>query len=85
MDAKGSCREVELERLRAGAKFCGNIDLEVHAGHGLNYETVIAVAKIPEFTEFNIVHFLIGESIFVGLERTILDLRILMDKGREIT
>lgn len=84
VDAKGSCREVELERLRVGAKFCGNIDLEVHAGHGLNYETVIAVAKIPEFTEFNIGHFLIGESIFVGLERTILDMRILMDKGREI-
>ena len=82
VDAKGKVRENELERLRIGAKYCGEIGLEVHAGHGLNYETVEAVAKIPEFTEFNIGHFLMGEAIFVGLEDTILQMRSLMDKGR---
>lgn len=82
VDAEGKDREEELERLRIGAKYCGDINLEVHAGHGLNYETVEAVAKIPEFTEFNIGHFLMGEAIFVGLEATILKMRSLMDKGR---
>tara|TARA_R110002096_G_scaffold435770_1_gene662634 strand:+ start:104225 stop:104965 length:741 start_codon:yes stop_codon:yes gene_type:complete len=82
VDAEGAQREAELERLRAGAKYSGEIDLEVHAGHGLNYETVEAVAEIPQFTEFNIGHFLIGEAIFVGLEQTILKMRTLMDKGR---
>ena len=82
VDAEGKERVDELERLRVGAKYCGEIGLEVHAGHGLNYETVEAVAKIPEFTEFNIGHFLMGEAIFVGLEDTILKMRSLMDKGR---
>jgi len=84
VDAEGSLKDVELERLSVGARFCNNVGLEVHAGHGLNYETVIAVARIPEFTEFNIGHFLMGEAIFVGLEKAILDMRILMDKGREV-
>ena len=82
VDAEGKNQEDELERLRAGAKYCGEINLEVHAGHGLNYDTVEAVAKIPEFTEFNIGHFLMGEAIFVGLEETILKMRELMDKAR---
>ncbi|MCP5382244.1 MAG: pyridoxine 5'-phosphate synthase [Kordiimonadaceae bacterium] len=83
VDAHGKEREYELERLRAGAKYCSELGLEVHAGHGLNYETVEAVAKIKEFTEFNIGHFLIGEAIFVGLESTLNEMRRLMDKGRK--
>ncbi|MCC3860659.1 pyridoxine 5'-phosphate synthase [Pseudemcibacter aquimaris] len=81
-DAEGEARAAELERLRAGAKYCGEIGLEVHAGHGLCYETVGAVAQIPEFTEFNIGHFMMGEAIFVGLEQTIKEMRDLMGQGR---
>ena len=83
VDAHGELRKAELERLRIGAKYSGDISLEVHAGHGLNYETVEAVAAIPEFTEFNIGHFLIGEAIFCGLEVAIEKMRALMDKGRK--
>ncbi|MDG1707695.1 MAG: pyridoxine 5'-phosphate synthase [Emcibacteraceae bacterium] len=83
VEAKGEEQLKELDRLRVGAKFSGEIGLEVHAGHGLDYDTVEAVAKIPEFTEFNIGHFLIGEAIMVGLEQTITTMRELMDKGRE--
>lgn len=82
VDAEGAQRDVELERLRSGAKYCGEIGLEVHAGHGLNYETVEAVAEISEFSEFNIGHFLIGEAIFISLEQTIIEMRDLMDKAR---
>mgnify|MGYP000710582338 CR=1 FL=1 len=82
-DAIGDAQAHELERLRTGAKHCGEINLEVHAGHGLNYENVEAVAAILEFVEFNIGHFLIGEAIFCGLENSIIRMRTLMDKGRE--
>jgi pyridoxine 5-phosphate synthase len=82
VDTDGDKRIEELERLRAGAKYCGEIGLEVHAGHGLNFETVKAVAAIPEFTEFNIGHFLVGEAIFCGLENAIIQMRKLMDEGR---
>ncbi len=82
VDALGEKRVNQLERLRSGAAYCASLDLEVHAGHGLNYQTVEAVAEIPEFCEFNIGHFLIGEAIFVGLDQAIAEMRRLMDKGR---
>ena len=81
-DVSGDARLAELERLRVGAGFCGEIGLEVHAGHGLDYDNVEAVAMIPEFTEFNIGHFLMGEAMFVGLEASIAKMRALMDQGR---
>ncbi len=43
--------------------------LEVHAGHGLDYDNVVAVASIPEIVELNIGHYLVGEAVFVGLDR----------------
>lgn len=82
VEAEGEARALELERLRQGARYSGEIDLEVHAGHGLNYDTVSEVAEIAEFTEFNIGHFLIGEAIFVGLEEAIAKMRSLMDAPR---
>jgi len=83
VEAKGDAQLAALARLRAGARLSGEMDMEVHAGHGLDYDTVEAVAEIPEFTEFNIGYFLIGEAIFVGLETAISHMRSLMNKGRE--
>jgi pyridoxine 5-phosphate synthase len=54
----------------------------VHAGHGLTFETVSPIAELPEVVELNIGHFLIGESIFVGLREAIIRMRELMDKAR---
>jgi pyridoxine 5-phosphate synthase len=54
----------------------------VHAGHGLNYETVGPVAALPEVVELNIGHFLIGEAIFTGLDAAIRRMRQLMDEAR---
>src|SRR5881296_1242345 len=59
--------EVEFARIRDGAKLAAKLGLEVHAGHGLNYETAEAIAALPEFVELNIGHFLVGEGIMVGL------------------
>lgn len=73
----------ELERLTSGAARAKKAGLEVHAGHGLTYNTVEAVARIPEFVELNIGHFLIGEAIFGGLEPAIRHMRTLMDRARQ--
>ena len=78
----GPGREAELGRIREAASHADRIGLEVHAGHGLTYETVGAVAAIPECVELNIGHFLVGEAIFSGLEPAIRRMRALMDKAR---
>ena len=71
-----------LEGLRAAAAEAGRLGLEVHAGHGIDYETVKPIAAIPEVMELNIGHFLIGEAIFVGLAPAIHRMRALMDEAR---
>ena len=73
-----------LERLRAGAAQAAGLGLEVHAGHGIDYETVKPVAAIPELAELNIGHFLIGEAIFIGLGPAIQRMRALMDEARAV-
>ena len=75
-------RDAELERLRDMAQFANGLGLEVHAGHGLTYETVGPVAGFPEVRELNIGHFLIGEAIFRGLVPSIAEMRRLMDEAR---
>jgi pyridoxine 5-phosphate synthase len=75
-------RDVELARLRDMAAFAHSLGLEVHAGHGLTFDTVQPVAAFPEVRELNIGHFLIGEAIYVGLEASIAEMRRLMDDAR---
>ena len=73
----------ELEALREMSAYAHSLGLEVHAGHGLTYDTVQPVAAFPEVRELNIGHFLIGEAIFRGLEPAIVEMRRLMDEARE--
>ena len=74
--------ERELAALTAGAVQAAALGLEVHAGHGIDYDTVAPIAAIPQVMELNIGHFLIGEAIFVGLETSIRRMRDLMDAAR---
>ena len=60
------------------AKLAADLGFEVHAGHGLNYQNVSKIAKIPEIIELNIGHFLIGEAIFCGLKPAIMQMRELI-------
>jgi pyridoxine 5-phosphate synthase len=71
-----------LDALRAAAAQAEALGLEVHAGHGIDYETVEPVAMIPQVMELNIGHFLIGEAIFIGLPAAIGRMRDLMDEAR---
>jgi pyridoxine 5-phosphate synthase len=81
-EAEGEARERELERIVKAAAYAEALGLECHAGHGLSYETVGAVAAIPTIVELNIGHFLIGEAIFSGLDSAIKRMRAAMDKAR---
>ena len=82
LDGTPDAAAAELDRLRAGARHAATLGLEVHAGHGLTFNTVKAVAAIPEVVELNIGHFLVGEGIFVGLDRAVAHMRALMADAR---
>ncbi len=77
-----AARDAELARLREMAAFADGLGLEVHAGHGLTFDTVQPVAALPQVMELNIGHFLIGEAIFLGLTPAIAEMRRLMDAAR---
>ena len=61
----------ELNRIKKCSILANQLNIEVHAGHGLDYKTTKILTKIKEIEEFNIGHFIIGESIFVGLSNII--------------
>lgn len=75
----------ELARLRAAAARGAAMGLEIHAGHGLNYENVGPVAALTEVRELNIGHFIVGEALFVGLAEAIRRMRAIMDAARRST
>ncbi|CUI00413.1 pyridoxine 5'-phosphate synthase [Leisingera aquaemixtae] len=81
-EGKVAERDRELEALREMSAYAHSLGLEVHAGHGLTYETVQPVAAFPEVKELNIGHFLIGEAIFRGLTPAVQEMRRLMDEAR---
>ena len=75
-------RDTELLRLQKMSNFANSLGLEVHAGHGLTFDCVKPIAVIPQVMELNIGHFLIGESVFIGLEGAIKKMRNLMNEAR---
>ncbi len=77
-----AARDAELAALTDMAAFAHDLGLEVHAGHGLTYDTVGPVAALPQVRELNIGHFLIGEAIFRGLTPAVQEMRRLMDAAR---
>ena len=78
----GQARADELKRIADMAALAAKNGIEPHAGHGLTYDNVAAVAAIPQIVELNIGHFLIGEAICVGLEDAVQRMRVAMDAAR---
>ena len=72
----------ELKRLGRSVEQAHALGLEVHAGHGLTFDTAGPVSAMPQVVELNIGHFLVGEAIFGGLHSTIQRMRALMDNAR---
>lgn len=81
-ETTGADHAKHLEAIHDAAKYGASIGLEIHAGHGLTYDTVGPIAAIPEIAELNIGHFLVGEAIFIGLDASIRRMRALMDEAR---
>ncbi len=82
--APGPDRAAELDRLRVGAALAAQRGLEVHAGHGLAFDTVGAVAALPQIAELNIGHFLVGEAVFLGLAGAIAAMKAGIAAGRAL-
>ena len=80
--AEGEHAAAEFTRLREAARRAAALQIECHAGHGLDYETARQIAGVPEIAELNIGHFLIGEAIFVGLAAAVATMRAAMTAGR---
>ncbi len=68
---KNKSYKKELNNIVKCSKYASSLGIEVHAGHGLDYKTAAILSKIKEIEEYNIGHFIIGESIFFGLKKTI--------------
>ena len=82
-ESAGSRQATELERLRAGARLAASLGIEVHAGHGLHYHNVQAVAAIHEIVELNIGHAIIARAVFDGLPTAVREMKALMVAARE--
>ena len=75
-DAKtAEAQQIELERIIKGTEYAASKGLVVNAGHGLNLNNVAAIAAIPQIHELNIGHSIIAESVFVGLEQAVKDMK----------
>ena len=72
----------QFERIEAAVELAAAQGLEVHAGHGLNYETAHKISQLPHIAELNIGHFLVGEALFIGLPQAISAMRKAMSDGR---
>lgn len=81
-ELEGDARADELRRLADAAALAAKNGIEVHAGHGLTFDNVAAIAAIPQVVELNIGHFLIGEAIFTGLEDSVRRMKAAMDSAR---
>jgi pyridoxine 5-phosphate synthase len=79
---KREIAENEFRRIREGAEMAATLGLEVHAGHGLTYDSAEAIAALPKIVELNIGHYLVGEAAYVGLADAVRTMRAAMDRGR---
>jgi pyridoxine 5-phosphate synthase len=82
--AQGRMADAQMHwrQIREAAKLARDKGLEVHAGHGLNFETAQTIAAVPEVVELNIGHFLIGQAIYESLSHAVKKMRAAMDRGR---
>lgn len=81
-DAGARQQQSELERIVAAAKHASDLGLVVNAGHGLHYDNVAPIARIPQIVELNIGHAIISQAVFEGLARAVSDMKAIMSSAR---
>ncbi len=77
-ESKGEAAIREYKRIKEAAKFAKEMGFEVHGGHGLNYQNVKLIAQISEIEELSIGHSIISRAVFVGLERAVREMLLLI-------
>jgi pyridoxine 5-phosphate synthase len=81
-NAVASKREKDREAIAAAAKRARSLGLEVHGGHGLNYDNVLPIAGIEEIVELNIGHSIIARAVIVGMEQAVREMKALLKNAR---
>jgi pyridoxine 5-phosphate synthase len=75
-------RALELRDILLAASLAQGLGLEVHAGHGLDYENIGPIAAIPEIVELNIGHSIVARAVMVGMEQAVREMKALLDRAR---
>jgi pyridoxine 5-phosphate synthase len=81
-NATGAARDEELRAVMTGAKLAQSYGLEVHGGHGLNYENVLPIARITEIVELNIGHSIIARAVIVGIAQAVREMKEILNRAR---
>lgn len=81
-NAAGSEREKQLTAIAEAAKLAQSFGLEVHGGHGLSYDNVLPIARLPEIVELNIGHSIIARAVIVGIEQAVREMKGLLEKAK---
>ena len=81
-NASGVKSEKDLKAIVNAASLAQSLGLEVHGGHGLDYQNVLPVAKISEIVELNIGHSIIARAVMVGIEQAVREMKELVAKAR---
>ena len=76
-------KQSELKRLIDGVRMCEGLDIQINAGHGLNYHNVQAIASIPQIHELNIGHGIVARAVFSGLEAAVREMKQLLREARD--
>lgn len=81
-NAIGVKRDAELHAIIEAASLARKLGLEVHGGHGLDYENVMPIAAIPEIVELNIGHSIVARAVIVGIAQAVREMKALLDRAR---
>ena len=81
-EASGDDQAEELERIANACRYGQSLGLTMHAGHGLHYDNVTAIAKLPEIVELNIGHSIIARSVLDGIDTAVAEMKSLMMAAR---
>ncbi|MGE5219420.1 MAG: pyridoxine 5'-phosphate synthase, partial [Chloroflexota bacterium] len=79
-NASGAARERERQAVADSASLAHRLGLEVHGGHGLDYQNVVPIAAIPEIVELNIGHSIIARAVIVGIKQAVREMKELLAK-----
>jgi pyridoxine 5-phosphate synthase len=82
-NARGASQDRELQAIAGAAALAHSLGLEVHGGHGLDYENVLPIAKIPEIVELNIGHSIIARAVLTGIKPAVREMKELLNRARE--